>query len=792
MVLVAVVSVLVLANGALAQTTSKLGPGACAHAAYLAKHGQAGEAVAEFTSLLKIDPTLQCAERGIGFAAAQEVNAADPGGTQARTVAAKKAAAYAKAHPTPKSATQKLNDRGQSFKDFGQAALSVLAGVGLIAAAGLGALAAGLLLLVVAFRLPGLRQLARWLARRQWGQPKLWMRWWNRGWRRPGAWLAAFFSWLSGCTFTIKDFKAADGAKGADSAAASMRAALGIGEAASPGDAQLVSTTSASAALLSEVADALKDVPQLKVIGPLLSLGRSLLPRDDFSIDGVVMADAARGYGLAISITAEGGNVVATQTLWSNTYSPTVRDAAGDVKDADQVQRVGMAAAAWLAFRMAELRGASKPVESLGCANWNSYALFRAGVECQRSADLPRATALYAQALDADPGNHGARLNLGVIELLSGQIDIAIDRLADVQEETHRCGASPGTILKRSSLWYQAAYNLVAAEMSKKDPKGAKAYPRALELAIAIEMATKQLKRRRKPVQAARALGDFLGQIRAPAFALLADAVVVYAGPPISGPTTRPISWLDELTAARKAHLRRSNNAKGMARWLAARIVRSRFEPGRGYRAHYNLACYWTRVHHWNSALRELRLALEAGNLDDVAKTDEALAPLREKKARDWAKLVAPSDLALSGFAPMGLATATTLHKSYSIDGAHAFVKRSNTGAKREDLAEKLAVSPAAVKEWHDLLEMGTKLDLDLTTLNLLSAARITSTSELKWWGTHQPELVKVLAQANTAGSFVDTAPTADDVKAWIGALARPQQRSRSSAGSNGAASVGV
>jgi tetratricopeptide (TPR) repeat protein len=191
-----------------------------------------------------------------------------------------------------------------------------------------------------------------------------------------------------------------------------------------------------------------------------------------------------------------------------------------------------MAAAAWLVFRIGELRGSAQRLKMLGCSNWNSYALFRAGVECQRSGELQRATALYARAVDADPSNNAARLNLGVIEVLNGDVDTAISRLESVEARARHdeTNTDPDTILNRSSLWYQAAYNLAAARLSKADPDGSAAYAAALNLAIAIEMAREQLDKHKKPKPAARALGDFLAHIRAPAFAVLADAAATYVG----------------------------------------------------------------------------------------------------------------------------------------------------------------------------------------------------------------------------------------------------------------------
>src|SRR5947209_10262064 len=165
-------------------------------------------------------------------------------------------------------------------------------------------------------------------------------------------------------------------------------------------------------------------------------------------------------------------------------------------------------------------------------------------------------------------------------------------------------------------------------------------------------------------------------------------------------------TWLPELEGARNARERSdSDKARTQASSLANCIATSSFEPGRGYRAHYNLACYWTRIRSFDNTLKELRLAFESGNVGDMAQTDEALAPLKQKEPAEWGKLFAPPARSLAAFTPMGSASAKTLYDAYGIDGAHEFVARSDTDAKRQDVAEKLIVSPEAVKEWHDLLD---------------------------------------------------------------------------------------
>jgi hypothetical protein len=232
--------------------------------------------------------------------------------------------------------------------------------------------------------------------------------------------------------------------------------------------------------------------------------------------------------------------------------------------------------------------------------------------------------------------------------------------------------------------------------------------------------------------------------------------------------TTDP--WLPQLEEAQRAYknAKDSNGAKCTARALADRIAVAPFKPGRGYRAHYNLACYWTRVEKWDEALRELRLALESGDVAGMAQADAALAALKANRADAWGKLFAASPRPLAAFLPIGPDAAKALYDSYGIDGPRDFVSRSHTDAQRQDIAGKLVVSPEAVKEWHNVLKMGTKLELDLSMMNLLSAVRINSLSDLKSWEGREAELSKVLTQANAAGSFVDIAPSADDVTGWL------------------------
>jgi len=105
----------------------------------------------------------------------------------------------------------------------------------------------------------------------------------------------------------------------------------------------------------------------------------------------------------------------------------------------------------------------------LATSGWESLALFQAGVDWQLDGDSDRARAIYVRALDEDPENRGALLNLGVIEA-PGDPGLAAGRLEKIVQsiDTGRPGRSDGGAEsqppwdRQDLLWIRATYSLAA------------------------------------------------------------------------------------------------------------------------------------------------------------------------------------------------------------------------------------------------------------------------------------------------------------------------------------------
>ncbi len=134
--------------------------------------------------------------------------------------------------------------------------------------------------------------------------------------------------------------------------------------------------------------------------------------------------DPFRGLGVTVAIQKTRKRPVDATTLWERDFGLFDPDADDAGKEAGgRYQRLMLPAAAWLAYQpelgfdeAAINNGKSKA--PLGTKNWRSYAHFAVGAVAQRRANDKLAESQYLQALDADPANQGARLNLAQLYLV--------------------------------------------------------------------------------------------------------------------------------------------------------------------------------------------------------------------------------------------------------------------------------------------------------------------------------------------------------------------------------------
>ncbi len=104
-------------------------------------------------------------------------------------------------------------------------------------------------------------------------------------------------------------------------------------------------------------------------------------------------------------------------------------------------------------------------LELLGTRNWRSYALLRAGVRLEESNNIAAARKLYIKALQLDPGNRGARVNLATLFLEEGEFEIAINYLRQVISKIEDEGNG------NDLVFYSAKYRLASAYFHSGDLK---------------------------------------------------------------------------------------------------------------------------------------------------------------------------------------------------------------------------------------------------------------------------------------------------------------------------------
>ena len=74
-----------------------------------------------------------------------------------------------------------------------------------------------------------------------------------------------------------------------------------------------------------------------------------------------------------------------------------------------------------------------KSFSLLGTENWESYALMQAGVTWKMRGDREQARQLLQAALQKDPGNRGALVNLGAMDLEDGSLNAAHEKLEEAR-----------------------------------------------------------------------------------------------------------------------------------------------------------------------------------------------------------------------------------------------------------------------------------------------------------------------------------------------------------------------
>jgi hypothetical protein len=287
-------------------------------------------------------------------------------------------------------------------------------------------------------------------------------------------------SWLAGTSLHMDTFEASPDAGDQKAVAAVLAAQLGGAGVRRPlGGVDLATTPYRSASVLDNISEAVKELPEGRALAALIKLGQQLLPRDDVYLRGYLLNSPERGAGLVLNLVSDTGQVQSSGTLWADLLEPgsetpaqaADRQASPQPAVPPDVLRLALAGAAWVQFQLLEELGLDD-LNHVRTTNWRSAALFEVAVHDEGHRSEQELRALYALALDRDPGNLPALFNLAVLELRTGLYRQAGARLERVlvglaAVEALRRTAQPDKhnplADARDPLYYQAHYNLAVA-----------------------------------------------------------------------------------------------------------------------------------------------------------------------------------------------------------------------------------------------------------------------------------------------------------------------------------------
>jgi hypothetical protein len=227
-----------------------------------------------------------------------------------------------------------------------------------------------------------------------------------------------------------------------------------------------------------EIAEA---VPQAGMLAGVLSMmGKALYSRL-YSVSGTIHpVHKHRGAGLTLTVAGRSGNTIEQETFWEQDFA--LKPAGSNATDSVRYERLVLPAAVWLAFR--PKLGFKQGKAVLGATDWRSYALFSLG---KIAPDTESERVLYEQALDRDPGNLGARLNLAGLLLqrpgyeLSTPSKQTSEDLRQGSKESwrervdgawrHLCVVAGSTDRERDAIWYRALYLQAIVCIYRAEPK---------------------------------------------------------------------------------------------------------------------------------------------------------------------------------------------------------------------------------------------------------------------------------------------------------------------------------
>ena len=191
------------------------------------------------------------------------------------------------------------------------------------------------------------------------------------------------------------------------------------------------------------------------------------LPGRVTTITGRVQPDGSHGRGVTVTINSGWMRPGASTTIWERDIGiwPPPDDPAPSGEE--RWQRLAIAAAAWVAYRLVATRSARERTALL-TQDWQSYALFLTATRLTRQgADADAIRPIYQAALERDPRNRGALFGLGVLFANESANGRAAELFDACVEELEYAYDEDGDEYHRDRLWYRANLNAAIARLNE-------------------------------------------------------------------------------------------------------------------------------------------------------------------------------------------------------------------------------------------------------------------------------------------------------------------------------------
>ena len=199
--------------------------------------------------------------------------------------------------------------------------------------------------------------------------------------------------------------------------------------------------------------------PPAGLVAGLLSMLDRLAPRDVNKLTSTLRpVDDFKGAGVTLLLSTRRGDEIGQVTIWERDFH--LNELVADAKDGNGVagryQRLVGPAAIWLAYQEAERAKAGDP--PAGTKNWCSYARFAVGEVAHRCGKRRLACRLYREALDLDPRNLAARLNLACLLVQPDEDETLSGAARRGREFDAHIDAVLAAVGPCDPLWFRATY----------------------------------------------------------------------------------------------------------------------------------------------------------------------------------------------------------------------------------------------------------------------------------------------------------------------------------------------